>query len=475
MSLAAARTDACGGRPSWDGRTARSTAVLMRLQPLPGVGLGRFAAGAGPDLVELARACSGVSSISSARRLPSSCSIVRGPMIGAVTTGLCSSQASATSAGCSPSSLAQAPRRLPACARCFSMFFCARFVGAAALAGLLQRAAQQAAGQRAPRDQAQAVVPAGRDDLQLDHARVEVVQALLGDQAQEVALRCALALRRARCASRRSCCCRRRAPCPAAPASPSPARSPPRASRGRYGASGTGRCGRSAGGAGCPRRRGGCGRPTGRASFGPVAHRAVDLGRQHDLLAPPAALRQPAPDDLLGDALAVLAAVDVGGVEEVDAQLQRLVHDREAVGLARLRPEVHRAQAQPADLQAGAAEVVYCIVLLLHTAATCRVGTVAADSQAYAWRLTGGTGYARSGCVYWCSGLPSSTVASTVSPKCATAASRGSRSAVTCSVVVGSCLAGATLHLDGTRLPCRGGHVRSAGRCWTRPLSGRGA
>ena len=42
----------------------------------------------------------------------------------------------------------------------------------------------------------------------------------------------------------------------------------------------------------------------------PLAHRAVDLGRQHDLLAPPAALRQPAPDDLLGDALAELPAID---------------------------------------------------------------------------------------------------------------------------------------------------------------------
>ena len=53
---------------------------------------------------------------------------------------------------------------------------------------------------------------------------------------------------------------------------------------------------------------------------GPVAHVAVDLGRQHDLLAPPAALREPAADDLLGDAFALLPAVDVGGVEEVDAR-----------------------------------------------------------------------------------------------------------------------------------------------------------
>src|SRR5690554_4106372 len=42
--------------------------------------------------------------ISTARRLSVSCSIVRGPMMGAVTTGFASSQASATLAGASPSS-----------------------------------------------------------------------------------------------------------------------------------------------------------------------------------------------------------------------------------------------------------------------------------------------------------------------------------------------------------------------------------
>jgi hypothetical protein len=71
---------------------------------------------------------------------------------------------------------------------------------------------------------------------------------------------------------------------------------------------------------------------------------------------PPPALRQPAADDLLGDPHAEMKAVDVGGVEEVDPLLQRLIHDREAVGLARLGAKVHRPQAQPTDLQAGAAE-----------------------------------------------------------------------------------------------------------------------
>src|SRR2546425_9981828 len=54
--------------------------------------------------------CSAESVISSARRLPVNCSIVRGPMIGAVTAGVASSQASATSAGDSPSSRPRAER-----------------------------------------------------------------------------------------------------------------------------------------------------------------------------------------------------------------------------------------------------------------------------------------------------------------------------------------------------------------------------
>src|SRR5690606_37685874 len=40
-----------------------------------------------------------------------------------------------------------------------------------------------------------------------------------------------------------------------------------------------------------------------------VAHRAVDLGREHDLLATPAALREPLADDRLRRALAGVAAV----------------------------------------------------------------------------------------------------------------------------------------------------------------------
>jgi hypothetical protein len=90
---------------------------------------------------------------------------------------------------------------------------------------------------------------------------------------------------------------------------------------------------------------------------GPFAHLLVDLGGDHGPVAAPAALREPAPDDLLGQALAGMPAVDVGGVEEVHALLVGAVHDREGVLLRGLRAEVHGAEAQPAHGQPGAAEV----------------------------------------------------------------------------------------------------------------------
>jgi hypothetical protein len=56
-----------------------------------------------------------------------------------------------------------------------------------------------------------------------------------------------------------------------------------------------------------------------------VAHLTVDFGREDDPVPAPATLREPAADDLLGDALAGAPAVDVRGVEEVDAELERPV------------------------------------------------------------------------------------------------------------------------------------------------------
>src|SRR5258706_3895157 len=63
-----------------------------------------------------------------------------------------------------------------------------RLLGApAAVRLLLEHAAEQAARERAPGDHAQAVVLAGGQDLELDGARGEVVEALLADQAEGVA------------------------------------------------------------------------------------------------------------------------------------------------------------------------------------------------------------------------------------------------------------------------------------------------
>src|ERR1700683_1735858 len=75
------------------------------------------------------------------------------------------------------------------------------------------------------------------------------------------------------------------------------------------------------------------------------------LGGEHDVV--PAALECLA-DDLFG----LPARVGVGGVDEVDARVQRLVYDAGAVlvvGVA-VATEHHRAQAVRADLDAGSAQ-----------------------------------------------------------------------------------------------------------------------
>ena len=91
-----------------------------------------------------------------------------------------------------------------------------------------------------------------------------------------------------------------------------------------------------------------------RRSFGAESHRLVDLRRQDDLVAAPGAL-QPTADDLLRDAVALRhvgrlrPAIDVGGVEEVDAGLDRGVHDGDAGFLVRSESEPHRPEADAAD------------------------------------------------------------------------------------------------------------------------------
>lgn len=86
-------------------------------------------------------------------------------------------------------------------------------------------------------------------------------------------------------------------------------------------------------------------------------HVPVHLGGQHHLVAPAAALREPGADDLLGAALVLAPAVDVGRVEEVQARAERGVHDRVAVRLVGLRAEVHRPEDEPADLESRASEL----------------------------------------------------------------------------------------------------------------------
>src|ERR1700683_2018684 len=90
---------------------------------------------------------------------------------------------------------------------------------------------------------------------------------------------------------------------------------------------------------------------------GPVAHRSVDLCGDDHLLAAAPTLREPSADDLLGDALAFLPSVDVGGVEEVEAGIERRVHDLVRCRLVGLRTEVHGAEAQTADGQTGTTEM----------------------------------------------------------------------------------------------------------------------
>src|SRR5579859_2567021 len=68
----------------------------------------------------------------------------------------------------------------------------------------------------------------------------------------------------------------------------------------------------------------------------PLAHGTKHLRCKHNLLAA-TTLCQPAPDNLLRRTHAHAAAIAVGGIEEVNTQLQRPVHNREAVSLARLR------------------------------------------------------------------------------------------------------------------------------------------
>ena len=83
-----------------------------------------------------------------------------------------------------------------------------------------------------------------------------------------------------------------------------------------------------------------------------IAHRPIDLGREHDVVA--AALER-----LADDHLGLTGRVAVGGVHEVDPGIQRLVDDADAVVVVRITnggSEHHRAEGIRADADTGVAE-----------------------------------------------------------------------------------------------------------------------
>ena len=87
------------------------------------------------------------------------------------------------------------------------------------------------------------------------------------------------------------------------------------------------------------------------ALVGIVAHRRECLGGEHDVVSP---AFQRLADDLLGLAL----AVPVGGVDEVDAEVERPVDDPGAlvvIGIGQLS-EHHRAKTVGADHYPGPAQ-----------------------------------------------------------------------------------------------------------------------
>ena len=249
------------------------------------------------------------------------------PTIGAVMPGLCSSHASATCAGATPRSPATSPTRSTtskSLARCRgsrrTASVSARVVSALAVAGAV--AGQHAAGERAPRDDADALVDAQRDHLALLLAVEEVVVVLHRDEARASrgARRRAAPWRTAR----RTCCWRRcSAPCRPARRRGAPPSSPRSACSGPSGGSGRGRRSRA------PSRRSDASiaeRMCLRESpppFGPGV-----IGMKTLVAITASSRRRNLRTQASGRDLARAVGVDVGGVEEVDARLDRGADDR---------------------------------------------------------------------------------------------------------------------------------------------------
>lgn len=86
-----------------------------------------------------------------------------------------------------------------------------------------------------------------------------------------------------------------------------------------------------------------------------IAHRPKGLGGQHDVV--PSTGNRPTDQHLR-----LPLAVDVGGVEDIDAGIERGIDDRGCLVLGGVaeRAEVHGAQREGADLDSGTTQ---CAVL----------------------------------------------------------------------------------------------------------------
>jgi hypothetical protein len=85
---------------------------------------------------------------------------------------------------------------------------------------------------------------------------------------------------------------------------------------------------------------------------GVVAHRRVELGGQEDIVPPGTG------QCLADNGLRLALGIDIGGVDGVDARVQRAVDDADTVVVIGIAPaaEGHRAERQLADQNAGTPE-----------------------------------------------------------------------------------------------------------------------
>src|SRR5687768_5455429 len=78
----------------------------------------------------------------------------------------------------------------------------------------------------------------------------------------------------------------------------------------------------------------------------PLTHATIDLCRDDRLITPSATLRKPTTDNLLCYSLPKLPTINICSIKEIDAKVERLVHDGKGIFFGCLRTEVHSAQTQ---------------------------------------------------------------------------------------------------------------------------------